>query len=121
MLGSAPRPGIVACDEFAAARRRAQIRRNGRWPAGGPFLDCRSAQPTAAMASEHITTQLSDGILTVTLNRPDKLNAFTTQMGAEIGAALDRADRDDEVRVVVFTGAGRGFCAGADISDGGSV
>jgi enoyl-CoA hydratase/carnithine racemase len=73
------------------------------------------------MASEHVTTHLSDGILTVTLNRPDKLNAFTTQMGADIGAALDRADRDDEVRVVVFTGAGRGYCAGADISDGGSV
>jgi enoyl-CoA hydratase/carnithine racemase len=73
------------------------------------------------MASEHITTELSDGILTVTLNRPEKMNAYTTQMGQEIGAALDRADRDDEVRVVIFTGAGRGFCAGADISDGGSV
>ena len=73
------------------------------------------------MASEHITTELSDGILTVTLNRPEKMNAYTTQMGQEIGAALDRADRDDEVRVVIFTGSGRGFCAGADISDGGSV
>jgi enoyl-CoA hydratase/carnithine racemase len=73
------------------------------------------------MASEHITTELSEGILTVTLNRPEKFNAFTTQMGQEIGEALDRADRDDEVRVVIFTGAGRGFCAGADISDGGSV
>jgi enoyl-CoA hydratase/carnithine racemase len=73
------------------------------------------------MASEHITTALSEGILTITLNRPDKLNAFTTQMGEELGAALDRADRDDEVRVVIFTGAGRGFCAGADISDGGAV
>ncbi len=73
------------------------------------------------MASEHITTEVSEGILTVTLNRPEKLNAFTTQMGQEIGAALDRADRDDAVRVVIFTGAGRGYCAGADISDGGSV
>jgi enoyl-CoA hydratase/carnithine racemase len=73
------------------------------------------------MASEHITTELSEGILTITLNRPDKLNAFTTQMGQEIGAALDRADADDDVRVVIFTGAGRGYCAGADISDGGSV
>ena len=73
------------------------------------------------MATEHITTALSEGILTITLNRPEKLNAFTTQMGQEIGAALDRADRDDEVRVVIFTGAGRGYCAGADISDGGSV
>jgi enoyl-CoA hydratase/carnithine racemase len=73
------------------------------------------------MATEHITTALSESILTITLNRPDKLNAFTTQMGQEIGAALDRADRDDDVRVVIFTGAGRGYCAGADISDGGSV
>ncbi len=73
------------------------------------------------MDSEHITTELSEGILTITLNRPEKLNAFTTRMGEEIGAALDRADRDDEVRVVIFTGAGRGYCAGADISDGGSV
>lgn len=73
------------------------------------------------MATDHITTALSEGILTITLNRPEKLNAFTTQMGQEIGAALDRADRDDEVRVVIFTGAGRGYCAGADISDGGSV
>jgi enoyl-CoA hydratase/carnithine racemase len=73
------------------------------------------------MASEHITTELSEGILTITLNRPDKMNAYTTQMGQEFGAALDRADRDDEVRVVIVTGAGRGFCAGADISDGGSV
>lgn len=73
------------------------------------------------MASEHITTELSGGILTVTLNRPEKMNAFTTQMGQELGTALDRSDRDDEVRVVIITGAGRGFCAGADISDGGSV
>lgn len=73
------------------------------------------------MAAEHITTELSEGILTITLNRPEKLNAFTTQMGQEIGAALDRADADDAVRVVIFTGAGRAYCAGADISDGGSV
>ena len=73
------------------------------------------------MATEHISTALSHGILTITLNRPEKMNAYSTQMGAEIGAALDRADRDDEVRVIVFTGAGKGYCAGADISDGGSV
>ncbi|WP_038200270.1 enoyl-CoA hydratase-related protein [Xenophilus azovorans] len=73
------------------------------------------------MDSDHITSELSEGILTVTLNRPDKLNAFTTRMGQEIGAALDRADQDDEVRVVIFTGAGRAYCSGADISDGGSV
>ena len=69
----------------------------------------------------HLTSELADGILTVTLDRPDKLNAFTSQMGQELGAALDRADEDDAVRVVIVTGAGRGFCAGADISNGGSV
>jgi enoyl-CoA hydratase/carnithine racemase len=73
------------------------------------------------MSHEHVITQLSDGILTVTLNRPDKLNAYTTEMGIGIKEALERANRDDDVRVVVFTGAGRGFCAGADISDGGSI
>lgn len=71
--------------------------------------------------THHLRTDLADGILTITLDRPEKMNAFTTQMGQELGAALDRADADDAVRVVVFTGAGKGFCAGADISDGGSV
>lgn len=73
------------------------------------------------MSEKHIDSELSEGILTLTLNRPDKLNAFTGQMGQELGAALDRADADDAVRVIIVTGAGRGFCAGADISDGGSV
>ncbi|RYX93404.1 MAG: enoyl-CoA hydratase [Comamonadaceae bacterium] len=76
---------------------------------------------TENIPTEHITTDLSDGILTITLNRPEKMNAFTTLMGQEIGAALDRADADDAVRVVIFTGSGRAFCAGADISNGGSV
>ena len=73
------------------------------------------------MSSQHLDSELSEGILTLTLNRPEKLNAFTGQMGQELGAALDRADADDAVRVIIVTGAGRGFCAGADISDGGSV
>jgi enoyl-CoA hydratase/carnithine racemase len=73
------------------------------------------------MDSEHIRTELEYGVLTITLNRPEKMNAFSGLMGQEIGAALDRADSDDAVRVVIFTGAGRAFSAGADISDGGSV
>jgi enoyl-CoA hydratase/carnithine racemase len=72
---------------------------------------------TQATPSQIITT-LNDGVLLLTLNRPDKLNAYTAQMGRELTAAFQRADADDAVRVVVVTGAGRAFCAGADISDG---
>src|SRR5580704_7690700 len=68
-----------------------------------------------------ITTELAEGILTITLNRPDRLNAWTGQMGGELMAAFDRSDADDEVRVVIVTGAGRGFCAGADLAGGGET
>jgi 2-(1,2-epoxy-1,2-dihydrophenyl)acetyl-CoA isomerase len=63
----------------------------------------------------HILTDVSDGIATLTLNRPDKLNAYTTEMGDEVSGAL-RGWRDDSaVRAVIVTGAGRGFCAGVDL------
>jgi enoyl-CoA hydratase/carnithine racemase len=68
-----------------------------------------------------IATELADGILTITLNRPERLNAWTGQMGGELMAAFDRSDADDEVRVVIVTGAGRGFCAGADLASGGET
>ena len=71
------------------------------------------------MAYGQILYQVSDNILTITLNRPEKLNAFTSQMMAEMLGALDRADADDGVRAIIVTGAGRGFCAGADLSAGG--
>ncbi|WP_421932541.1 enoyl-CoA hydratase-related protein [Phenylobacterium sp.] len=67
---------------------------------------------------EHILCDVSEGIMQITLNRPDKLNAYTAIMGAELADAFDRADGDDAVRVVLVTGAGRGFCAGADMSAG---
>ncbi|MBI5116117.1 crotonase/enoyl-CoA hydratase family protein [Candidatus Poribacteria bacterium] len=70
------------------------------------------------MNFEHIKYELDDRILTITLNRPEKLNAFTSAMGTEMIEAFDRADEDDEVRVVIVTGAGRGFCAGSDLSGG---
>jgi len=73
------------------------------------------------MAYETIRYEVEDQILTLTLNRPDKLNAFTGQMLSELLDAMDRADRDDDIRAVVFTGAGRGFCAGADLSGGANT
>lgn len=70
---------------------------------------------------EQIIEQLEDGILTLKLNRPDRLNAWTATMARELMAAFDRADTDDEVRAVVVTGAGRAFCAGADLERGGET
>jgi enoyl-CoA hydratase/carnithine racemase len=67
---------------------------------------------------EQILTETSDGVLTITLNRPERLNAWTARMGQELRTAFDRADADDEVRAIVVTGAGRGFCAGADLASG---
>jgi enoyl-CoA hydratase/carnithine racemase len=72
------------------------------------------------MSYEQITTDTADGVMTITLNRPERLNAWTQTMGRELIAAFDRADADDEVRAIVVTGAGRGFCAGADLGAGGS-
>ena len=67
------------------------------------------------MSHSNILTDVSDGIGTLTLNRPEKLNAYTTEMGEEVTAVL-RAWRDDAaVRAVILTGAGRGFCAGVDL------
>ena len=68
-----------------------------------------------------ILLDVADGVATITLNRPDRLNAFTTTMLRELVAAFDATDADDDVRVVLVTGAGRGFCAGADLSRGGST
>jgi enoyl-CoA hydratase/carnithine racemase len=73
------------------------------------------------MDYETILYQVSHNILTVTLNRPAKLNAFTCQMMLELIDAIDRADADDDVRALIITGAGRAFCAGADLSDGAAV
>ena len=73
------------------------------------------------MDYETIIYEVEDEILTITLNRPDKLNAFNLRMAEEIIDALDCADADDGVKAIIFTGAGRAFCAGADLSGGGNT
>ena len=65
---------------------------------------------------EHILTTENEGILTITLNRPDKLNAFVGHMRRDLAEALEHAGSDRGVRVVIITGAGRAFCAGGDIA-----
>ena len=67
---------------------------------------------------KHIKAEVDGLLLTITLNRPDKLNAYTALMGSELEDAFLKADADDAVCVILVTGAGRGFCAGADISGG---
>lgn len=69
------------------------------------------------MTYENILFDISNGIATLTLNRPDKLNSFTQAMHLEVRAALEQVQADKSVRVLVLTGAGRGFCAGQDLSD----
>ncbi len=73
------------------------------------------------MEFQDITYDVSDGIATITLHRPDKMNAFTGRMMHEIISALDQTDADDNVKAVIFTGAGRAYCAGADLSSGGET
>jgi enoyl-CoA hydratase/carnithine racemase len=73
------------------------------------------------MDFEQIRYDVADGVLTLTLDRPERLNAWTQRMGDELIEAFDRADADDDVRAVIVTGAGRGYCAGADLEGGGST
>lgn len=73
------------------------------------------------MSYEQITTEIDDGVLTITLNRPERLNAWTPTMASELRAAFDAADADDAVRAIVLTGAGRAYCAGADLQAGGAT
>ncbi len=70
------------------------------------------------MTYEQILYDVSDNILTITLNRPDRLNAFTQVMRDELIDAFDRADEDDDIRAIIVTGAGVAFCAGADLGEG---
>jgi enoyl-CoA hydratase/carnithine racemase len=73
------------------------------------------------MSFQEIRYEVADHVSTITLNRPERLNAFTPTMARELMEAFDQADADDEVRAIVVTGEGRGFCAGADLAAGGST
>jgi enoyl-CoA hydratase/carnithine racemase len=73
------------------------------------------------MDFEQIRYEVADGVLTITLNRPDRLNAFTETMMNELIAAFEASDADDDVRAVIVTGEGRAFCAGADLAAGGET
>lgn len=73
------------------------------------------------MTFHDLSYDVLDSIATITFTRPDQLNSFTFDMGKEIVAALDLADASDEVRAVIFTGAGRAYCAGADLSGGTEI
>ena len=73
------------------------------------------------MSDEQILVERDGAVTLVTLNRPEAMNAWTWQMSAELGAAFADADLDDGVRAIVVTGAGRAFCAGADLSGGGGT
>src|SRR5438270_174321 len=73
------------------------------------------------MDFQQIRYEVADAILTITLDRPDRLNAWTPTMASELIEAFDRADADDDVRAIVVTGAGRAYCAGADLAGGGET
>lgn len=73
------------------------------------------------MSYQHIAYEADDGIATCTLSRPEHLNAYTPRMGVELRDAMHRAAADPDVRAIVLTGAGRGFCAGADLSSGANT
>src|SRR4029077_12529557 len=73
-----------------------------------------------SMGYTEILLEVTDGVATVTLNRPERLNAYTPIMGDELHDAFAACDGDDAVRAIIVTGAGRGFCAGADLARGGA-
>ncbi len=70
---------------------------------------------------ENLLFEHADAVATITLNRPDKLNAFTTELHRELAAALDVVEGDATIRAVLLTGAGRGFCAGQDLAERAAI
>jgi 2-(1,2-epoxy-1,2-dihydrophenyl)acetyl-CoA isomerase len=74
-----------------------------------------------AAVGDNLLFERADGVATITLNRPDKLNAFTTELHRELAAAFDAVEGDGTIRAVLLTGAGRGFCAGQDLAERAAV
>ena len=103
--------------------RGAPRRRRGRGAPGRPRHLRRPPRRAGAVAvgDDPVTVETADGVAVVTLNRPDRLNAFTGAIGDGLGRAYAACDADDGVRAVVVTGAGRAFCAGADMEPGGDT
>jgi 2-(1,2-epoxy-1,2-dihydrophenyl)acetyl-CoA isomerase len=81
----------------------------------GRISQCGPISVSETMDHQHLITTIEDGICRLTLNRPERLNALNVRIGVELLDALDHCDRDDNVRVVILTGAGRAFCAGDDL------
>ncbi len=79
------------------------------------------SDPTEASEPEVLTSVNADGVAEITLNRPDRMNAFTWRMGRLLNDALKRFDGDDDVRAIIVTGKGVAFCAGADLGRGGKT
>lgn len=106
---SATRTGCEAIDESALTSKQVdQAEIDSGW----------LVQIGRTMTYETIGYEVSEQILTIILNRPEKLNVFSPTMHSELRDAIDRADSDDDIRAIVVTGAGRAFCAGADLSLG---
>lgn len=114
--------GRAPCRSFAEATRLAALHACARRQVAPPSSEAHVAHPERSTLNyQTIGYSVLDGILTVLLDRPDHLNAFTTQMADELEDAFRRASIDDEVRAIVVTGAGRVFCAGMDLSVDGNV
>lgn len=106
-----PRPGEESLARPTATRQTAPMTSQGEQP---------PAERTDPAAYRTIRYSIADGVARVELHRPDRMNAFTPRMAAELVDAADRWDEDDSVRAVIFTGSGRSFCAGADLGAGRS-
>src|SRR6185312_1138113 len=111
----------AGCYRRGAANSERRADRAPRRPAHASRRGVHLRSSAGDVMFEQILYAVDDGVATITLNRPEKLNAFTNTMRLELIAAFDRVDADDTVRAVIVTGAGRAFCAGADLSSGGQT